>query len=96
MGTQIGQVTHQLTGRTVMLYEGWSWPCFFFGVFWYLVKGMWGAAILYFLISCTGFGWPFALLMGVVVYAAHHKRFVGMLKGFEPQFYINDRMGPRG
>ena len=40
--------------------------------------------------------WPFALVMGVVVYAAHHKRFVGMLKGNEPRFYVNDRMGPRG
>ncbi len=40
--------------------------------------------------------WPFALAMGTVVYAAHHKRFVGMLKGKEPKLYINDRMGPRG
>jgi len=40
--------------------------------------------------------WPFMLLMGGVVYAAHHKRFVGMLKGNEPRLYINDRMGPRG
>jgi len=40
--------------------------------------------------------WPFALLMGVVVYAAHHKRFVGMLRGREPKLYINDSMGPRG
>lgn len=40
--------------------------------------------------------WPFALLMGVLVYAAHHKRFIGMLKGREPRLYINDRMGPRG
>lgn len=40
--------------------------------------------------------WPFALLMGVVVYAAHHKRFIGLLRGREPRLYINDRMGPRG
>jgi len=40
--------------------------------------------------------WPFALFMGIVVYAAHHKRFVGLLKGKEPRFYVNDRMGPRG
>lgn len=39
---------------------------------------------------------PFALVMGAVVYAAHHKRFIGMLKGREPKLYINDRMGPRG
>lgn len=40
--------------------------------------------------------WPFALVMGTVVYAAHHKRFIGMLQGKEPKLYVNDRMGPRG
>lgn len=40
--------------------------------------------------------WPFALAMGLVVYAAHHKRFIGMLHGREPKLYIADRMGPRG
>lgn len=40
--------------------------------------------------------WQFALLMGAVVYLAHHKRFVGMLRGDEPRLYVNDRMGPRG
>lgn len=40
--------------------------------------------------------WPFALLMGLVVYAAHHRRFVGLLRGEEPRLYVNDRMGPRG
>lgn len=40
--------------------------------------------------------WPFALLMGLVVYAAHHKRFVGLLQGREPKLYIDDGAGPRG
>lgn len=40
--------------------------------------------------------WWFALVMGLVVYAAHHKRFVGMLQGKEPKLYINDGTGPRG
>jgi len=40
--------------------------------------------------------WPFMVLMGGLVYAAHHKRFVGMLRGNEPKLYVNDRMGPRG
>lgn len=38
----------------------------------------------------------FAVLMGGVVYAAHHRRFIGMLQGREPKLYVNDRMGPRG
>lgn len=40
--------------------------------------------------------WPFALFMGLLVYAAHHKRFVGLLQGKEPRLYVDDRMGPRG
>lgn len=40
--------------------------------------------------------WPFALAMGALVYAAHHKRFVGLLKGREPKLYVNDGAGPRG
>lgn len=40
--------------------------------------------------------WPFALMMGLVVYAAHHRRFVGLLRGEEPKLYIHDRSGPRG
>jgi hypothetical protein len=34
--------------------------------------------------------------MGLLVYAAHHRRFVGLLTGKEPRFYVSDRMGPRG
>ncbi len=40
--------------------------------------------------------WPFALTMGAVVYAAHHRRFMGLLAGEEPKLYVNDSMGPRG
>jgi acyl phosphate:glycerol-3-phosphate acyltransferase len=40
--------------------------------------------------------WPFALVMGLLVYAAHHKRFVGLLQGKEPKLYTKDAMGPRG
>lgn len=40
--------------------------------------------------------WPFTILLAGVVYAAHHKRFVGLLHGKEPKLYVRDRMGPRG
>jgi len=40
--------------------------------------------------------WPFALLMGLLVYSAHHRRFIGLLRGEEPKLYINDRGGPQG
>jgi glycerol-3-phosphate acyltransferase PlsY len=40
--------------------------------------------------------WLFALLMGALVYLAHHKRFVGLLQGKEPKLYIEEGAGPRG
>ncbi len=40
--------------------------------------------------------WPFALLMGLIVYSAHHRRFVGLLRGREPKLYVDDGSGPRG
>lgn len=40
--------------------------------------------------------WPFTLLIGLIVYAAHHNRFVGMLRGSEPKLYVDDGSGPRG
>lgn len=35
-------------------------------------------------------------VLGAIVYARHHRRFVGLLKGEEPRLYIHDRQGPRG
>jgi glycerol-3-phosphate acyltransferase PlsY len=40
--------------------------------------------------------WAFVFAMGALVYAAHHKRFMGMLAGREPKLYIHDGSGPRG
>jgi len=40
--------------------------------------------------------WPFVTALGIIVYARHHHRFVGMLKGREPHMYIEDGQGPRG
>ncbi len=38
----------------------------------------------------------FVVVLGALVYARHHRRFVGMLRGEEPKLYVEDRMGPRG
>lgn len=40
--------------------------------------------------------WPFCLFMGGFVYAAHHRRFIGLLQGREPKLYVDDGTGPRG
>ena len=38
----------------------------------------------------------FVVLLGGLVYARHHRRFVGLLRGREPKLYVDDGMGPRG
>ncbi len=40
--------------------------------------------------------WPLMLVLAAIVYARHHHRFAGLLKGEEPKLYIHDRQGPRG
>ncbi len=38
----------------------------------------------------------FVTILAIVVYARHHHRFVGLIRGREPRMYVEDRMGPRG
>ena len=38
----------------------------------------------------------FVILLGVLVYVRHHRRFVGLIRGEEPKLYVDDNMGPRG
>lgn len=45
MGTRLGEMRQAASGLTEDVYDGWSWPCFFFGAFWYLAKGMWGIGL---------------------------------------------------
>ena len=40
--------------------------------------------------------WPFIVLLSLLVYARHHRRFMGLLRGEEPKLYVNDGTGPRG
>lgn len=46
MGTRVGMMKNEASRLTDDVQEGWSWPCFFFGAFWYLVKGMWGVGLV--------------------------------------------------
>jgi hypothetical protein len=56
MGVQIGTMRQDASGLTTPIHQGFSWPAFFFGAFWYAAKGMWGMAILSILISMVTFG----------------------------------------
>jgi hypothetical protein len=40
----------------------WNWPAFFFGAFWYLVKGMPVKGLFYVLVALTGIGWLFLIV----------------------------------
>lgn len=40
--------------------------------------------------------WWLLLALAALVYARHHRRFVGLLQGREPKLYVEDRAGPRG
>ncbi len=64
----------------------------------YMMAGQVAAAISLpvFAVAFRQPDWPFALLAGALVYLAHHKRFVGMLRGQEPKLYVEDGAGPRG
>jgi hypothetical protein len=47
--------------RPSQMQTHWNWPAFFFGAFWYLVKGMPAKGALYFVVSIAsaGVGWLF-------------------------------------
>ena len=47
--------------RPAQMQTHWNWPAFFFGPFWYLVKGLAAKAALYFVVSIAtaGVAWLF-------------------------------------
>jgi len=48
---------HQNSDRLVQTVKvGWSWPCFFFGCFWFLAKGMVGKAVVFFILAFVTLG----------------------------------------
>jgi hypothetical protein len=59
MSKQVGTMKHPIGNHTEPIFEGFSWPCFFFGGFWYLAKGMvaWGIIGLMVALVTYGFSW---------------------------------------
>lgn len=69
MGSVIGRMTQKSSGLENDVYVGFSWPCFFFGSLWYLVKGMWGIGLLWIVLSIFSasiFHWIGILIMPFV------------------------------
>jgi hypothetical protein len=65
---------HPVNGSTEQTWSGFSWPAFFFGVIWLLVKGLWGHFLinLIIVIGTGGFAAPVIwIVYGVIGNDAH-------------------------
>lgn len=56
MSTLAGNAIHPINHSREPIYEGFSWPCLFFGCFWFVYKGMWGWGIITFALAWMSFG----------------------------------------
>ena len=51
-----GNLYHPINNHPEAIYSGFSWPCLFFGFFWFLYKSMWGWAIGHIIAAMCSFG----------------------------------------
>ena len=56
MSKSIGILYHPTNNYPVPIYDGFSWPNLFFGVFWYMYKGVYVWAIISFIAAMFTFG----------------------------------------
>ena len=61
MSTLVGEAYHPVNGAVEEIWEGFSWPCLFFGFLWYLHKGMWGWGLIALILAIftVGISWLF-------------------------------------
>lgn len=73
MSRLVGKMYHPTTKQPVKIYEGFSWSCFFLGVIWYVVKGMWKWTIISTIISLLtgGIAWFFFAFFNNKQYIKH-------------------------
>lgn len=73
MSTPHDLLVRPSTGERVQTYRGFSWPCLFFGVFWYMAKGMllYGLLALIVVTFTFGFAWLVLPFMANGAYRAH-------------------------
>lgn len=84
MGTYAGRMVQKTTGLEVQVYNGWSWPCFFFGPIWHLVKGLWGIGLLWVAaaIVTTGAGWLIGIFIMPFICNRQYREHLGTV-GYE-------------
>lgn len=56
MSSKAEVYVHPANGAKEQSWSGFSWPCLFFGVFWFLFKGLWGWAIAAALLAIPTYG----------------------------------------
>jgi hypothetical protein len=61
MSTIAGKAYHPVNGATEEIWEGFSWPCLFFGSLWCAYKGMWGWGVASFVLAVCTFGISWAI-----------------------------------
>ena len=79
MSTQGETLHHPINGTTEQTWDGFSWPAFFFGIIWLLMKGLYGHFLirLVVLVATAGFATPIVwIIYGFVGNGAHRSSFL--------------------
>lgn len=97
MSTKGEVLRHPVNGSSEQTWEGFSWPGFFFGVIWLLLKGLYGHFLinLILLIVTAGFAAPVVwIVYGFIGNGAHRSSLIK--KGYltESQWAAKDLASP--
>lgn len=91
MSTFAAKAYNPTNGSTEDVWEGFSWPCFFFGCFWFLYKSMWGWAVISFFASIATYG----LAWFVFPFFANEQHAKSLMrKGFLTEEQWNQKQNP--
>lgn len=56
---------NEVTGQSIIVYNGFSFPALFFSPIWCLLKGLYLHAVLSFVFALTGIGFIYWIVLGV-------------------------------
>ena len=92
MSTQGETLRHPVNGSRELTWDGFSWPGFFLGVFWLLVKGLYGHFVINLLlvVITAGFAAPIVWVVYGIAGNGIHKNSL-IEKGYLTETQWNDR-----
>ena len=76
MSKKVGFLYHPVNNHPEEIFEGFSWPCLFFGPLWYLAKGVYAWAAISFFAAWLTFG----ISVFVFPFLANNQRTESLLK----------------